>query len=164
MHPLVFGLKRAHLSTTNFLRRKLRRAFKLTPARFDVLYLVHRADDFIRQSHIRRVLALASSTMTEMLQTLERLGLLVRSRCSIDRRQRWVQLTKLGRQRTAACVEQWITRKAGLRMMRHVFSWKNHPDRAFRAMDDFEGCLAITERWFTPFVGRNPYPGYHPDD
>jgi hypothetical protein len=31
-------------------------------------------------------------------------------------------------------------------------------------MDDFDSCLATTERWFTPVVGRNPYPGYHPDD
>ena len=71
MHPIVHGIKRAFLSSTTFLRRKLRRAFGLTQARFDVLYLVYKGH--LDQLEIRQKLGLTSSTISEMLQTLEKL-------------------------------------------------------------------------------------------
>jgi DNA-binding MarR family transcriptional regulator len=162
MHPITFGLKRAFLTSTTFLRRQLRRHFKLTPARFDVLYLVYRGTT--RQRDIRRLLGLTSSTISEMLQTLERLRLVWRKRSYTDGRARVVQLTAKGLTRTAACAQQWITYRAGLRMVRNMFFWKNDPDRAFTMIDDYESSLIMTQQWFTGTYCFSIYPGWHPDD
>jgi len=163
MHPVVFGIKRAFLTSTTFLRRKLRRAFNLTQARFDVLYLVHKGH--LAQLEIRRLLGLTSSTISEMLQTLERLLLVTRTTSSTDRRANVVRLTEEGRRRTLACIELWITSRAGLRMVRAAFRYNQAPDRAFRQIDDFDGYLQMTEAWFTPVAGdRGLYPAFHPDD
>jgi DNA-binding MarR family transcriptional regulator len=160
MHPIIFGLKRAHLSATNFLRRKLRRAFGLTQARFDVLYLILRGYD--RQRDVRRILALASSTISEMFETLERLGLILRSRCGRDRRARLAALTEEGKKVSIACTDAWIYRRAGVRMMRNIFNWERDSSRALRQMDDFGGHLLGVESWFAPFVSENPYPAFQP--
>jgi len=164
MHPIVYGIKRAFLSSTTFLRRKLRRAFGLTQARFDVLYLVHQGHR--DQLEIRRMLGLTSSTISEMLQTLEKLLLVTRKVKDTDRRARVVELTTEGRRRTGACIEAWLPNRAGLRMMRNVFNWKRDRDRAFHRMDDFETQLREIEEWFIHPVAseRLLYPGFHPDD
>lgn len=162
MHPITFGLKRAFLTSTTFLRRQLRRHFKLTPARFDVLYLVYKGNH--SQFEIRRMLGLTSSTISEMFQTLERLGLVWRKRQDTDRRARLAYLTDEGKRRTAACTEQWITYRASLRMIRNMFGWKEDPATAFRMIDDFESYLTIAEAWFTPSFCYSIYPGWHPDD
>ena len=163
MHPVVFGIKRAFLTSTTFLRRKLRRAFNLTQARFDVLYLVHKGH--CTQLEIRRLLGLTSSTISEMLQTLERLLLVTRTTSSTDRRANIVHLTDEGRRRTLACIELWITSRAGLRMVRAIFNYKRDPDLAFRQFDDFDSYLFMTEGWFTPVAqNRGLYPAFHPDD
>jgi len=164
MHPIVYGIKRAFLSSTTFLRRKLRRAFGLTQARFDVLYLVHKGHE--DQLEIRRKLGLTSSTISEMLQTLEKLLLVTRKTKDTDRRARVVHLTAEGKRRTVACIEAWLTHRAGLRMVRNAFDWNKDPDHAFRQMDDFESRLLMLEEWFiTPVASaRLLYPGFHPDD
>jgi DNA-binding MarR family transcriptional regulator len=163
MHPYIFGIKRAFLSSTTFLRRSLRRHYGLTQARFDILYLVKKG--YFHQLAIRRALGLTSSTISEMMRTLERLGLLWRRPNPDDRRGRLVYLTLDGDRRTTACIEQWIKHKAGLRMVRRIFGWKHHPDYAFECLETTKGMLFHTEGWFTPNVANACiYPEWHPDD
>jgi DNA-binding MarR family transcriptional regulator len=162
MHPITFRIKRAFLASTNFLRRSLRYHHGLTQARFEVLFYVHHG--YCDQSRLRRALCLAPSTLTEALQTLERLGLVSRTPNPADRRTRIIQLTKEGLRRTKACIEQWIDSRAGIRMMRNVFRWKRDPNVAFCQMEDFESFLRVSERWFSGKVALDLYPSFHPDD
>jgi DNA-binding MarR family transcriptional regulator len=162
MHSVIFRIKRAFLSSTTFLRRTLRAHYGLTQARFDILYLVR--NGIIRQCDVRRHLAIASTTLSEMLQTLEKLGLIFRVRDSGDRRTRIIHFTPVGLARTDAVIEQWIGRRAGLRMVRDIFQWKKDPAEAFFQIDNLEGNLGFVEQWFTPHRGINPYPDFHPDD
>jgi DNA-binding MarR family transcriptional regulator len=161
MHPVIFGIKRVYLASTNFLRRQLRRHFGLTQARFDILYLVYQGR--CAQKEVRRLLGVASATLSEALQTLERLGLITRRPHWTDGRARRIELTAEGRKRTAACVEQWITHRAGYRMVREIFGHRKDPEGAFFEIDRFEGYLSATEHWFTGSV-LTLYPDFHPDD
>lgn len=68
----------------------------LTAARFDLLDAVYRRDMWTYQSHLWRGLGVARSTVSRMLTSLERLGLVARRR---DGRDRQVSLTKEGRRR-----------------------------------------------------------------
>jgi DNA-binding MarR family transcriptional regulator len=119
---------------------------------------------YTRQSDVRRQLAITRATMSETLQILEKRGLVTRVRDPHDRRTRIIRFTKEGLERTDACIEQWIGRRAGLRMVRDIFQWKKDPGEAFFQMDQFIGTLGEVERWFTPHRGINPYPEFHPDD
>jgi DNA-binding MarR family transcriptional regulator len=161
MHPVVFGIKRAYLTSTNFLRRQLRRHFGLTQARFDILYLVHEGHE--AQMEVRRLLGVTSSTISEALQTLERLGLVTRHPHHTDGRARRIALTAEGRKRTAACIEQWVTHRAGLRMVRNIFDWKSDPAEAFHRIEDCVGYLCWIQRWFSGSA-LYLYPEWHPDD
>jgi len=162
MHAVVFGIKRAFLSSTTFLRRTLRAHYGLTQARVDVLYVVHKGMN--RQSEVRHRLAISSATLSEMLQTLEKLGFIWRQVDPDDRRRRIIHFTEKGLERIKAVVEDWILHRAGLRMVRDIFQWKRDPDEAFHEIDQFEGRVLRIERWFAPVMAKNPYPDFHPDD
>jgi len=162
MHRITFGIKRAFLTSTTFLRRSLRRHFGLTQARFDILYLVRKG--YEDQLQVRRELGITSSTISEMLRTLELLGLVWRSPKPTDRRARVIHFTPEGRKKTDAVIEQWLKRRAGYRMIRDIFQWNRDPDEAFHVIDIFGHYLSVTERWFAPTMAHNPYPDFHPDD
>ena len=83
MHSVLFSLKRAfHKSTT--LGRMLLDDVELTPSRFDILHVLHGArSSFVLQSDLRRLLGVASTTLSRMLRALEERGFITRSR---DRR------------------------------------------------------------------------------
>ena len=42
MHPITFGLKRAHLQAVAFGRKAVKKVKGMTPARFDLLYALRR--------------------------------------------------------------------------------------------------------------------------
>jgi DNA-binding MarR family transcriptional regulator len=75
--------------------RKLLRQSKatLTPARFDVLFVLSERGRMMQRS-LRRVLGVVGSTMSEMLRDLEKRGFVARGRRS--RAGRSVELTKAG--------------------------------------------------------------------
>jgi DNA-binding MarR family transcriptional regulator len=101
METMIFGVKRAFYATLNITRPVLA-GFGLTPARYDVLYAIVDADTqhgVCPQRSLWRVLGVARSTISKLLRNLEELGLVRRERWSIDRRQRYVSLTALGRVR-----------------------------------------------------------------
>jgi DNA-binding MarR family transcriptional regulator len=71
----------------------------LTPARFDLLYVVHEASHgFIPQKELTVRLGLHPSTVSKMLTRLEELGLASREYSPDDGRERDVYLTPAGRE------------------------------------------------------------------
>lgn len=76
MHEMLYEQKRAYWTVQGRLRRFLRR-FGLTPARLEVLRFILMG--YTSQPRLRRALGVASSTMSRMLSTMEKRGLVVRS-------------------------------------------------------------------------------------
>ena len=109
MHPTFFRLKRAHQSSLR-IARKIIRAHALapvTPARFDLLYVVHQAShNFIAQKELTHRLGLHASTVSKMLTRLHELGLAYREYDPDDGRQRDVYLTAEGRRLIRRAIEE----------------------------------------------------------
>src|SRR5580704_11365310 len=94
---IFFGLKRSYHSTLRLSRRDFK-AIGNTPARMDILHaLYNRGRPWKRplwQSTLRRAIGYtARSTMTQILQALEKLLWIRRKRSEDDRRQLEVELT-----------------------------------------------------------------------
>jgi DNA-binding MarR family transcriptional regulator len=101
MHAICFGLKRAHHSTVRISRPMLAK-MGLTAARFDLLYTLMRRRDGMLQSKLQRKLGVVRATVSRMLGSLEKLGLVERRRDTIDHRRKLVLLTPHGRERITA--------------------------------------------------------------
>jgi DNA-binding MarR family transcriptional regulator len=97
MDAVFLAIKQAHLAANVFSRRCLK-GFGLTPARFDLLNLLSNecVDGDWTQSGVRRVLGVARSTLSEMLDVLEGLGWIERSVNDHDGRTWFVSLTAKG--------------------------------------------------------------------
>jgi DNA-binding MarR family transcriptional regulator len=175
MNAIFFGLKRAFHATLRVTRRMLSR-LGLTAARFDMLYaLPHRARHAgkgMRQSALRRQLGVSRPTVSRMLVSLEELGLVVRKRDSIDRRQLFVALTEAGRTLIREAVQVFIRSgyvqlavdtalcaEAGCPATRSC--WYDEA-QCLIEMDTLDGMLSKVRREFGDFA-RLHYP-WHPDD
>lgn len=80
MHRGIWAVKRAHWWTWMKARRLLKETWPystLTPARFDVLFVLQQRGRMM-QRKLRHVLNVVGSTMSEMLADLEKRGLVVR--------------------------------------------------------------------------------------
>ncbi len=102
MHSLSFQLKRAHHRVVALGKRVLRK-FALTPARFDLLYIVYqrwmfqkRLYDAPAQTDLCRILGVTAATVSKMLRSLEERGIVKRFRSTVDRRTKQVALTDEG--------------------------------------------------------------------
>ncbi len=97
MDPVFFTIKRAYHATLRLTRRALA-AMGLTAARYDLLDALYRLGTRTvhLQSHLRRGLGVARSTISRMMRSLEQLGLVTRRR---DGRDMVVELTPEGRRR-----------------------------------------------------------------
>ncbi len=97
MDPVFFTIKRAYYATLRLTRRALR-AMGLTAARLDVLDALYRLGTGCAhfQSDLRRGLGVARATISEMMRSLEKIGLVTRRRvgCNVV-----VALTPEGRRR-----------------------------------------------------------------
>jgi DNA-binding MarR family transcriptional regulator len=107
MHTIFFGLKRAHHATLRLTRVPIA-AMGLTAARFDLLYVLRRNRGGVMQTALRRVLGVCRATVSKMLGSLEKLGLVRRRFSIVDRRQKVVSLTKLGRLRIARAHREFM--------------------------------------------------------
>jgi DNA-binding MarR family transcriptional regulator len=95
MHPFSFRLKRAHQRVV-LLGGSILREFGLTPARFDLLFLVHeRLNDAPTQTELSRALGVTAATVSRMVRSLEELGIVMRFHVA-DRRAKHVALTEGG--------------------------------------------------------------------
>src|SRR5258708_6800924 len=84
MHPMSFMQKRAHLCAVARGREMFERVEAMTPARFDILYLIYTshkkyiASNYgykTSQADVRRALGLARQTVSKMVKRLVELGL-----------------------------------------------------------------------------------------
>ncbi len=96
MHIMNFSVKRAHHRILRFTRGILH-PFAITPARLDMLQAIDRSPEVPTQSEIARMLGVTRQTVSEMLDALERLGLVERVDDEADRRQTLVVLTGAAR-------------------------------------------------------------------
>jgi DNA-binding MarR family transcriptional regulator len=96
MHVVFFGLKRAFHGALRVTRDALK-ILGLTPARFDMLYIVAKEGSSLLQRDLQRALGVAAATVSRMLRSLEELGLVEREVTEEDHRCRNVMLTKEGR-------------------------------------------------------------------
>ena len=97
MNAILFGLKRAFQASIRSTRAAVA-SFGLTAARFDMLHAIQESyRRQITQSDLRRTLGVTAPTVSRMLRSLEKLGLVTRARPPYgDTRQRIVSLTKDG--------------------------------------------------------------------
>ncbi len=98
MHHLSSSFKRAHHATLKLLTPIAARA-GLTPARFDVLYVLHVKGGTIEpyQFRIAQILGLCRSTICKMIKAMEKAGLVQRNPdLHFDHRRRRVTLTSYG--------------------------------------------------------------------
>jgi DNA-binding MarR family transcriptional regulator len=105
MHPLSFLQKRGHLSAVATGRKMFARVSAMTPARFDILYLIHehgrrrgsRATAAMAHADLRRRLGLTRQTVWKLVVRLVELGLLEKQVDPHSRARRiLVQLTDEG--------------------------------------------------------------------
>lgn len=119
MHPMFFGIKRVHLRTLAVSRALLQKRVPLTPARFDMIRIVELHTEGIPQRNIQYLLGVSAPTVSRMLKSLERLGMIVRRPWERDRRSLYVRLTERGREvvRVAreALVDSGIAERFSLR-------------------------------------------------
>ena len=141
MHAIFFGLKRAHHGTLRITRDVLAR-MGLTAARFDMLYAIklRREPRGLRQSTLARVLGVCRATVSRMLASLEELKLVTRTVDAVDRRQRFVSLTTLGRWRIAYA-HRHLTRSGWAQLV--IDSALGAEGSKYRWYDPAE-CLAAT--------------------
>jgi DNA-binding MarR family transcriptional regulator len=106
MNALFFSVKRAYHGTLRVFRGALAR-LGLTAARFDLLYIVLKERGLL-QRELQRALGVAAPTVSRMLASLEELGLVTREVAEDDCRQRYVELTKLGRRSVIRAARELI--------------------------------------------------------
>ena len=99
MHAVLFSLKRVYQRTL-WLWRPVLAKVQLTPARFDLLYIVEKERlRSLRQSDLWRALGVSAVTVSRMVRSLVEIGFIVRTRCPSDTRQWMIRLTRLGKKR-----------------------------------------------------------------
>ncbi len=122
MHDLAFRFKRAHLTAVALHKRLIaswcRQDLRvyvvdvgLTPARFDAMVVIRALGGSCLQSELWQQLGLHASTICKMLKRMELAGLVTRSE-GLDRRERYVELTKKGLEVTIGALEKFVRSNA----------------------------------------------------
>ncbi|HTB71709.1 MAG TPA: MarR family transcriptional regulator [Polyangiaceae bacterium] len=163
MNQIFFGLKRAHHGVLRITRPGLAE-LGLTPARFDLLYALHRMTWAVSQRSLRGILGVSAPTVCRMLASLEELGLVRRQLTSGYRRRLDVHLTEEGRRRIRKAIRRFI--KWGWAQL--AVDSALCPDRwhdqgaCFCAMDDCDSTLRAFRKAYGD-VATLYFP-WHPDD
>jgi DNA-binding MarR family transcriptional regulator len=98
------------------IRRRLRRAFGVSLARFDYMAQLHRSPDGLKMSELSSRLMVTGGNVTGLTDELQREGLVVREASPSDRRAWIVRLTPRGRRAFEAMAkehERWILELLG---------------------------------------------------
>jgi DNA-binding MarR family transcriptional regulator len=153
MDGVAYTLKRASLVVQHRLIGKVLRPCALTPARFDLMFLVHTRCSMM-QRDVRRVLDVARSTVSRMLRSLEELGFVVRTRRRARGQTRIVRLSELGRMVLRHAMRRIMRRRLVRRALDRILS--------FDARCDIDACCAGVRRAFGD--PRLDFYPWHPDD
>lgn len=166
MHVLYFGLKRAFQATLKVNRPLLDR-HGITPARFDLLFTIHKEQyGRLRQSDVRKALGVARPTVSRMVRSLEELGLLIRGIDWRDARQKSLRLSVAGKKVVRRVLRKLIRSDVVGRWVRRAFSYPNPPPSKRRTnialIEILDDTLEQFRRCFGDFATL-AYP-WHPDD
>ena len=151
MHSALFGLKRGYYGALRWARRVLA-GFGLTPARFDLMFVVAE-NGWHLQSELRRILGVAGATVSRMLKSLEELGLVERERAVHDEREKVVFLSEKGREAVErAAMATMASGCAEVAMARAAFGEARKEGWTFRrgmaAVMNLEEALVKVRRGF----------------
>jgi len=100
----------------SLLSQRLRKEFKTSMARFDVLAQLERFPDGLTMSELSRRLIVSNGAITGLVDKLMQAGLVVRRYDPADRRSMIVRLTRKGREsflRMARRHEEWVVSRLG---------------------------------------------------
>jgi DNA-binding MarR family transcriptional regulator len=106
----MFSVKRAFLRTVSFGRQALE-PFGLTPARFDLMFLL-RDNPYRPQAELWRILGLHPSTVSKMLKRLEDLNLVWRGFDNEDGRRTRCSLSPDGEKALEAAIAELVANGA----------------------------------------------------
>jgi DNA-binding MarR family transcriptional regulator len=166
MDVILFGLKRAFQASLRFTRPKIA-AYGLTAARFDMLHVIQKSSGaIVTQRDLRRVLGVTAPTVSRMLGSLEKLGLVTRATPrGGDRRRRIVFLTVAGRASIERAFKALVRRRVFRRAFNFVLTYGHPRDRGkcFLATADAESLFAAVRNGFGDTASL-VYPWGHPDD
>lgn len=170
MHFVLFGFKRAHQATLR-ITRPILADYGITPARLDLLQVLRgRELSYIQllQSGLRSILGVSAPTVSRMLQALERLGHVTRSRDPRDLRQRRVCLTDRARSLLDAVLETHVRSGAILKRVHEALA--RHPavkpplslrhelrrieNLCARVLWNLRDTAVVWEPWGSPRLGR----------
>jgi DNA-binding MarR family transcriptional regulator len=165
MNAVFFGCKRAFHACMRIARQGLR-GLGLTPARFDMLTAIGVDSHYsCTQRELRGELGVSAPTVSRMVRSLEKLGLVERRRLERgDRRQYSIKLTDWG----LKCMRRAtrLLRGTGaIQLAVDCALTDNRPyngDLCFERMDLAETLFNRLRRTFGD-VARLAYP-WHPDD
>lgn len=144
MHFVSLELKRAHWAAVA-MSKPLAAEYALTPARFDLLYVVlRRLAGSTGQIGIARHLGVSGATVARMLKSLEQLGLVLRETASHDRRCKHIALTERGLTLMRAAAAAIVDGRAVHRIYQRFFGLG-------------EKALAAAARAPTPAAAREAY-------
>jgi len=134
MHEVMFRLKRAHLRAVEFAK-PLAALFGLTPARFDVLYVLKHSSAYVlSQRQIGDELGLAPATISKILERMEACGLVRRDWFSEDRRAKAVTMTSRGFDAIGAAVHAFLRLDKMRAAYRAIHGTDPQKSQAFLAM------------------------------
>jgi DNA-binding MarR family transcriptional regulator len=171
MNAHFFGTKRAFHAILRVTRKPLV-SFGLTAARYDMLCAIfggvprHGEDpddgEQTVQEDLPGRLGVHKSVVSRMLRSLEQVGLVKRTRCKVDGRKRWVELTEAGvnsLRDAARCLARASRR---LLCMAICFGRYRDSQERFRHMSDYESYLRAIRMEY----GDAAWLAYrwHPDD
>ena len=166
MHVVYFGFKRAFQATLKVNRLLLDR-HGITPARFDLLYCIHQTQlDKVRQSTVRKALGVARPTVSRMVRSLEKLGLVARHVDYDDARQKRLRLSVAGKKIVRRVLRKLVRSDVVDRCVRRAFSYPDAPPSRRRTnIGAIEALDHTLGRFRTCFgdVATLEYP-WHPDD
>ena len=167
MHPITFGLKRAHLQAVAFGRKSVKKVRGMTPARFDLLYALRRQFLVLEepdvgsrerrvvpperrgmwQSELVKTLGLCRTTVSKMLKRLEEMGWISRE---LQGMRKIVRLTPLGLRRIWRAMRLVFRGRTHLRTF-EVFmrQWTHQlPGHLPSAMYDTVAIIYAIAKWF----------------
>lgn len=84
------------------LDRELGAEHDLSSSEFEVLQLLHDANEKVRMSFLAEQVHLSQSALSRLVSRLENDGLVCRNTCTDDRRAQWTEITAQGRARYEA--------------------------------------------------------------
>lgn len=160
MHALSFAFKRAHLRATA-MGRLLLRPFGLTPARFDLLFLLQRSTSRRNQVTLASELGLSRATVCRCVRRLEELGFIRRIRISLNRRTHLLELTDFGRSVVRRAIRHILG--GGYLELAYQCVYFGPSERAFFLVEDVLSYVNMAAKSFGD-TSTLYYPTGHPDD